>query len=374
MKTAAAIFPGWPAGRPGPIPSNEDGRASRPRKAIGALLPLVLAAPLALGLGCGKHEEHRSASLESLPVAKVRVASAENKRQTISEEVMGTVRSKTRATLEAKISGRIQDLPVYLGQPVTKGDLVARLDAGEIKARLQQAQASLEQAEKDWLRIASLYKGGAVTRSEYDRAEAQQRLTTASVAEAEATLRHAEVLAPFNGVVSRKWLEVGDLASPGKALVEIEDISVLELEADVPESLASKAQLGAMLTVRLDGLARELDGKIAEIAPSADSASRTVRIKVALAPAPGLIPGRFVRLLLPIGESDLVEVPASALVQRGQLEMVFVVTNHHAQLHLVKSGKTSGDRVNILSGLNPGELVVVEGAGLLRDGQPVEER
>jgi len=300
------------------------------------------------------------------------VAAAASKRQMLTEEVLGTVCSKTRATLEAKLSGRIQDLPVSLGQAVKKGDLVARLDVAETKAHFDQAQASLEQAERDWNRSSSLFKGRAVTRSEYDRAEAQQHLAKAAVAEAEAIMRYGEVLAPFDGVVSRKWAEVGDLASPGKPLVEIEDPSSLQLEADVPESMAGKLQLGTTLPVRFDDLSGEIKGKLSEMAPAADPASRTVRVKVALAATPGLIPGRFARLLVPIGESASVHVPAAALVRRGQLEMVFVVTNNQARLQLVKSGKRVEDQVAILSGLNAGETVAMDGVSLLVDGQPVE--
>ena len=161
-----------------------------------------------------------------------------------TEEVVGTVRAKIRATLEAKSAAASRRCPFIWGKPSRTGDLVARLDAAEIKARLEQAQASLEQAERDWNRISSLFKGQAVTRSEYDQAESRQRLAKAAVAEAEAMMRYAEVLAPFDGVVSRKWADVGDFASPGKPLVEIEDPSSLQLEADVPESMAGHIQLG----------------------------------------------------------------------------------------------------------------------------------
>jgi RND family efflux transporter MFP subunit len=323
---------------------------------------------------CSKRQEHAASPSVKLPVAQVRVVAVDSERQTLTEEVVGTVRARTRATLEGKVSGRIQELPLGLGQAVKAGDLVARLDAAEVKARLEQAQASLAQAEKDWNRSSALFKGQAVTRSEYDSAESRHTLAKAGVAEAQAMMQYAEVRAPFDGVVSRKWADVGDLASPGKPLVEIEDPSSLQLEADIPESLAGRIQVGTALAVRLDGLEAEIPGKVAEMAPSADPASRTVRVKVALTQRPGLIPGRFARLLVPVGESSSINVPWSALVQRGQLEMVFVVTNQQAHLHLVKAGKRAGDQVSILSGLDAGDLVAVDGAPLLADGQPVEVR
>lgn len=328
-------------------------------------LALLLAA-------CGKPEPAHSTSSPTLPTAQVRVQPAQIATQPTMEVIVGTVRAKTRATLEAKVSGRIEKMPVVLGQRVKAGELVARLDAAEIKARLEQAQASLEQAERDWKRISSLFQSQAVTRAESDNAEARRRGAAASVAEAEAMMRYVDVVAPFDGVISRKWADLGDLANPGKPLVDLEDPSALQVDADVPESIAAPVQIGARLAVRLDGASNPLEGAVAEIAPSVDPASRTVRIRLDLPAAPGLIPGRFARVLIPTGENATVAVPASALVQRGQMEIVFVITNQQAHLHLVKSGKRDGAHVEILSGLDAGETVAVEGAAQLADGQPVQ--
>lgn len=309
---------------------------------------------------------------QELPVVPVRVASVETRTRPLIEEIVGTIRAKTFATLEGKISGRIVAMPAHLGQTIKGGDLVVRLDAADVQARREQAEASLQAAERDWNRISGLFKSQAVTRSEFDSAESRHTMAVAALAEADAMLRYAEVRAPFDGVVSRKWVEVGDLASPGKPLVEIQDLSALQLEADLPESIAGRVQVGTSLNARLDGMDSELTGRVAELAPAADPASRTVRVKVDVASAPGLMPGRFARLLVPVGESPSRTIPSAALVQRGQLEMVFVVTNQHAQLHLVKTGGRNADSLVVLSGLNAGEQVVVEGAGQLTDGQPVQ--
>ena len=117
-----------------------------------------------------------------------------------------------------------------------------------------------------------------------------------------------------------------------------------------------------------------LTGTVSELSLAADSVSRTFRVKVDLTAQPGLSSGQFARLLVPVGASDSLRVPAAAVVQRGQLEIVFVVANQHAQLHLVKTGKRVGDEVDILSGLHAGDAVVIEGAAQLTDGQPVEAR
>lgn len=331
-----------------------------------------LVVAVALLAGCGKKHENHESTQPSLPTAQVRAQAAQMKKQALAEEVVGTVRAKVRATLEAKLSGRIVAMPVELGQQVKAGALVASLDAAEVKARFEQAQASFDQAERDWKRAEELVKHQAMTRSEYDAADARRRVAKAALAEAQAMMSYVKVSAPFDGVVVRKLAEVGDLAAPGKPLVEIEDPTVLQLEADVPEAIASRIQRDARLAARVDSLSESLAGTVAEIAPAADSASRTFRVKLSLPPTRGLMSGQFARLIVPVGESSSVRVPATAVVQRGQLEIVFVVANGRAQLRLVKTGKRFGSEIEIVSGLDGGESVVNEGAAQLMDGQPVE--
>jgi RND family efflux transporter MFP subunit len=322
--------------------------------------------------GCHRKPETRPGSQPDLAAAQVQVQTAESKPLATTEEVVGTVRAKLRATLEAKLSGRIDKMPILLGQAVKSGQLLARLDAAEIKARLEQAQASLQQAEREWKRVSTLFEQQASTRSDFEAAESRQRMAKAAVAEAQAMASYVEVLAPFDGVVTRKWADVGDLAAPGKPLIEIEDPSLLQLEADVPEAIASRIQPDARLGIRVDSVKGEFAGTVREIAPTTDPASRTFRVKLDLPQTPGLMSGQFARLVVPVGESHSVRVPASAVLLRGQLEILFVVTNQRAQLHLVKTGTKVGNDLEILAGLDPGESVVVSGAALLVDGQPVE--
>ena len=332
----------------------------------------LLVASLALFAGCGKKHESHESGQPNLPTAQVRVQTAQMKKQTLTEEVVGTVRPKTRATLEAKLSGRILAMPVVLGQQIKAGTRVAYLDAAEVKARYEQAVASLDQADRDWKRVDELFKREAMTQSELDAADARRRVAKATLAEANAMMSYVEVAAPFDGVVARKWAEVGDLAAPGKPLIEIEDPTMLQMEADVPEAIATRIQSGARLSVRVESLNESLISTVVEIAPSADPVSRTFQVKLALPPTRGLMSGQFARLIVPVGESSSLRIPASALVQRGQLEIVFVAADGRAQLRLVKTGKRFGNEVEIVSGLEGGESVVIEGAAQLADGQPVE--
>jgi len=182
------------------------------------------------------------------------------------------------------------------------------------------------------------------------------------------------VVAPFDGVITRKLADVGDLASPGRPLLELEDPNSLRLEADVPEALVGRIQMAGPMPVRVALVGNDLAGVVSEVSPAADPNSRTFRVKLDLPPTAGLRLGQFGRVVVPLGETASVRVPATALVVRGQMEIVFVAASQKAQLRLVKTGKRVSDEIEIVSGLNPGESIVVDGAGALRDGQPLEVR
>lgn len=333
------------------------------------LLSLGLAA--ALVAGCKRHDPSK-ADAPSLPAATVRVQLLETRKRVATEEVVATVRAKLQARIEAKISGRIEQMRAAPGQSVKTGELLVRLDAQEIRAKLDQAAAVQQQTESDLKRTASLLDQGAATRSEFDAVQARARVASAAVKEAETMLGYADILAPFNGVVTRKLADVGDLAAPGKLLLEMEDPSALRIEADVGEALVDRIKLGQLLMVQVPTLTFALQGTVIEIAPSTDQASRTFLVKLDLPATPGLRAGSFARVAVPTGEISGLSVPADAVIQRGQLEYIFVAAEGKAQLRLVKTGRQYGKEVELLAGAAAGDRVVISGAAQLREGQPLQ--
>lgn len=306
-----------------------------------------------------------------LPAATVRLQTVERKSRPATEETVGTVRARLRAVIEAKISGRIDKLTVVPGQNVTSGELLAELDAREVRARRDQAAATLQQAEADLQRANTLMAQKILSQSEFDSIQSKYRVASAAATEAETMLAYATITAPFDGVITRKHADVGDLATPGKPLLEMEDSRDLRLEADVPEAVVGNLKLGDKLPVRISAVTNEIIGTISEISPAADPNSRTFLVKLDLPATAGLRAGQFGRAAMPVGETSALRVPASAVVQRGQMEFVFVASNSHAQMRIVKTGKRIGDEVEIVAGLDAGEKVITEGAGNLVDGQPV---
>lgn len=319
---------------------------------------------------CGE-KRAKSGEADGLPSAVVKTQSAITEPHIATEEVVGTVRSKLRAAVEAKVSGRVLEYTAVPGQMVKAGDLLATLDAREIQAQVDQAKAVLDQARRDFARQEKLIATNATTRQEYDAAQARVKVGEGAVTEAETMMSYARVTAPFDGVVTRKLADVGDLAMPGKPLLEVEAPTDLRFEADLPEALLGNVKLGAKMKVKVASVAEPLEAVVSEIAPVADAVSRTFQVKLDLPAADGLRTGQFGRVSVPVAEVMLLLVPQSAVIKRGQMELVFVVSEGKAALRLVKTGKALDGNIEILSGLEEGELVVTSDPAAIADGQPV---
>jgi RND family efflux transporter MFP subunit len=337
-------------------------------------LRILSALPIALWLGCGTaHRSRRSDAVPPSPRAVV-VAPAEEVTQPVGDEVVGTLRARSVAALSSSVTGTVRTLKVRLGSKVRAGDALIQLSAAEIDAKVNQAKATFTQAEIELKRAQQLKTSQSIPASQYELARAQFQVAEATLAEAEVMRGYTVIKAPFDGVVTAKQCEVGDLALPGKPLLVLESPGALRLEAAVPEAIASYLKLGQAMLVRVDALQRDLPAVVSELSPSADPVSRTLLVKLDLPKEPELRPGMFGRLVVRTGEERVVSVPSGAIVQRGQMELVFVVDHQQARLRLVRSGRSRDGRTEILAGLDAGEAVVSSHAEQLVDAQPVEVR
>lgn len=339
-----------------------------------ALAGVLVATTVALA-GCDPKPVPPKAA--SLPTRSVRVEQARLDLNATGAEVVGTVRARNSAAISSTVVGKVQVLTVVLGRRVQAGDVLVRISADEIGAKLDQAEALYAQANVDHDRAQALLNKDAIPKAQYDVAVAALRVAAARRAEAAAMASHTVLRAPFAGVVSAKLANIGDTAMPGQPLLLLDDPTGLRLEATVPEAAARTLKVGQAVPVRVDGPGHEVAGTVAEISPAADPMSRTVLAKVDLPRDPALHPGLLGRLMLPSpsGPPRSVLVPSGAVVRRGQLEEVFVVDRGRARLRLVTTGRVANDgATEILSGLGDGEKVITSGIAEIVDGQPVEAR
>jgi len=317
-------------------------------------------------------------------------------------EAPGTVCAAQSTQLASQMMGRITAVNAHEGEAVRRGQVLITIDAAQSHAAYQSASAGLQAskqavaaADADYAladatmkRYQSLYDKKSVSPQEYDEvktkleaakarrdvAQAGTAQAEAAVAESSTTVGFATIRAPFDGLITAKLVDPGAMASPGVPLVVMEDPSRFRLEANVDESQIAVVKLGGSVPVVIDSLgAQEIAGKVVQIVPAADPASRTFTVKIELPANPQLRSGVFGRARFPRGQREAMVVPQTALLQRGQLDAVYVVKNDGlATLRYVTLGRSSSGNVEVLSGLQNGDRVVAEAGGRELSGKRVE--
>ena len=324
-----------------------------------------------ISISCGGHD-HPPAEKSLPPPVSVQTESVTAETIPVFEEVVGTVRPRKEARVSAKVTGRILELHAIPGKRAKAGEILAKVEIGELEASLERAKASLDQANRDLDRYRKLQGTGGVAEAEVERVESQQRVAVATVKEIQVMVENATVKAPFDGTITRKLAEPGDLAIPGRPLFAMEDSSLLRFEINVGESIAGDLDLGDTFRVQIAGAGADFDGTVSELSPSADVASRTFLIKLDLPDQETLRAGQFGRAFLPRGSRKALRVPAASLISRGQMDYVFVARDQIARLRIVRTGRSEEGRVEVLSGLDDGEVIVSAPPAGLRDGQPLK--
>ena len=346
----------------------------------------ILVTWLAVVSGCGKEKQHATAPPElvgDLTLLTVRTTMAPD-----YNEATGTVRAAQSAQLSSQVVGAITRVNVHEGDQVRRGEVLITIVAAQqrsaydsAKARLLASQQTIAGTDADYTlaeatmkRYQMLFDKKSVSPQEYDEvktrllaAKARHDVAAASEVQAEAAVAEANtavgftrIAAPFDGLVVAKLADAGTLAAPGVPLLTIEDTTRFRLEAMVDESHVGAVHLGETVPVVIDSLGNQtITGKVVQIVPIADPASRTFTVKVDLPTNPQIRSGLFGRARFACGEREAMLVPQNALIHRGQLVGVYVVGKDNiASLRYVTSGKLSANLVEVLSGLENGERIV----------------
>lgn len=338
------------------------------------LTSCLLLGSLTLFTACNNQEAHKEEKAPPLPSVTVKVEELKAITAPSRVEVVGTLEAVERASISARISGQIIELPVVLGSRVKKGDLLVKISAGEISAKVLQAEAQLSQARRNLARESKLQKQGASTKETVKSLLDTTRIAEAAFEEARTMLDYTTISAPFSGTVTKKIANIGDLASPGIVLLMLENGDALQVLAQVPESLLLAVQQGDTVPVQIPAASLTIEGVVAEVAPAASPLSRTAPVKINIPSSPDLRVGQFARIALSGSDEHTLMISSSAILAKGQMDIVFVydTPTKTAHMRIVKTGAVYGDQVEILAGLEPGEQVVVTGVERLQDGQPLE--
>ena len=315
---------------------------------------------------CGSKEETNVPVVSAAPQTTVHATVVEAKisEVPISVEVTGQVATVYQATLSSRIQGTIDRVLVLEGTEVKKGQTLIELDKRDLQANLARAVAEVENAQAHLSRMKALYAEQAVSKQEMENATRTFKVSEANRKAVLAQLSYTVVKAPFNGVITEKKVEAGELASPGQTLLKIEDPNRLRLEATVAESDLKAVGPGNRITVMIDALpGQSLAGTVSQILPAGDPQTHTFMVKVDLPATRGLRTGMFGRLQLDKGVTRTIVLPSSAVIERGELTSVFVVgPDHVARLRWVRVGRRFNQQTEILSGINQGERVLIDGS------------
>jgi RND family efflux transporter MFP subunit len=350
-----------------------------------------LVAPTALALtalpwmtGCGAHSREQDASA---PVAAVRTTVIAPSTAPRLVEAVGSLQGTREAVLAAKVMGAVLEIRKHAGERVSQGEVLVVLDDREVMGNIGQAEGALAQAkaaaalaETNYKRFEELFKRKAASQLELDQARYQHETAQGAVRQGEAAVAtassyrsYAEIPAPFDGVVVDRLCEVGDLAAPGRPLMKVEDARRVRLHVSLAEADAGLAHRGDEVAVTVPSLGdTTLTGRVAEMVPAVDPATRTLLVKIDLPPHRSLRSGMFARASFHMGQREALLVPSAAVVERGGMTGVFVAHDGRATFRLVELGEGSGDQREVLSGLAVGEAVILAPPATLVEGAPVE--
>lgn len=278
----------------------------------------------------------------------------------------GTVRASRRAELSTRLAGRIESVRVRPGDQVRSGQLLLTLERASLSAAERQAKSALELATASLRRVERLHRDSAAPLVQLEAARNAFTQAQGQAQAVQADLAYAEVRAPFDGRVTSRLADPGDLAGPGRPLLIVEDATRREIVVTIPDELRGRARPGQEVMVELgDGRRRTTARVLAEVT-GADPRSPTVELRLA-GPA-DLTSGLAAVVEIPIGERSALRVPSSALVERGQLQGVFLFApDSTLRLRWIRVGSVRGDSAEVVSGLVDGDLVALRAAGA-RDG------
>jgi RND family efflux transporter MFP subunit len=318
-------------------------------------------------------------------------------------EITGSLKPKEQVDVTSKVTGRVQQINVQVGDQLRRGQVIAELEDAELaqqvrraeaarevaRASVQQRNAELANAKADAARAKLLADQGLIARQDYESKitayqvfQAQVALANAQTEQASADLRELsiqlsqmKIVAPLSGSVAQRFVDVGAIVSPATPIVRVVNIATMVTLANVPEKEVSKLRLGSRAFVMVEALGNTpLEGKVARISPVLDPATRTALVEVEIPnPASALRAEMFARVRLDIASTrEAVLIPRDALVYRGQQAGVYVLMQDKPVFRAIEAGAAFGDDIEVVANLPAGTTIINRGAAMLQEGDQIK--
>jgi membrane fusion protein, multidrug efflux system len=347
-------------------------------------LMLLVAAVAIGGLGFAKFRQLRAegeAEFQPPPEAVTTIVAREEEWRSALDAI-GTVAPVQGVTVSADLPGIVEGIAFESGDRVRQGDVLVELDTRQERAQLAAAQAERVLAGRIIQRMQAMWDQGVISRTDYDRAIAEDEQAAARVGEIQATIERKTIRAPFSGIAGIRRVNLGQYLSPGSAVVPLQSLDPIYVNFGVPQQEASGVQVGREVRITHEVADTAIAGRITAIDSVVDDGTRNIQVQATFAnPDGALRPGMFVKAQVNFGATrSAIALPASAIHYAPYGDSVFVVTDQTdpkghtyrgVRQQFVKLGGARGDQVAVVSGVDPGDEVVTSGVFKLRNGAAV---
>lgn len=348
----------------------------------------ILSIVLLLTVGCGSDDKKVVADISPSINVKVNKVLSHDSGPLLS--VSGKIQAVESADLSTRIMGYVNKVHVNIGDEVKKGQLLVSINNSDLQAKqaqinanITEATAAFKNAQKDYNRYKNLFANNSASQKEMDDMTvhfemAKARLEGANQMKNEinAQFAYSNITAPFSGIITSRNIEAGQMANPGMLLISLENPKNFEVMAMIPETEISEITKGSEVTVLVNAINKSLKGHVSEISTSAKNTGGQYLVKINLAKTDiNILSGMFATVQFPVerkSKSDLIVIPTEAIITKGQLSGLYTVSQSNtALLRWLRLGRTFGNQVEVLSGLNSDETYIISADGKLFNGVKV---
>ena len=286
----------------------------------------------------------------------------------------GTLLANEEIEIHPEISGRVTSISFKEGARVRKGQTLVQLYDADIRAQIQKLRAQRQLQVKMLDRQEELIRIGGISRQDYETTQTQIKSIDADIAYAEAQLRTTRVVAPFDGTIGLRNISVGAVVSPTTAIATLQQINQLKMDFSVPDKYRSLLHAGKEVFFSVAGIQGNLSGKINAIDPGADITTRTIKVRAIVPNNSGkLSPGSFAEVVIPFESNySAILIPSNAVIPTTKDKKVAIVNDGRAQLQVVELGTRTNDKVEVISGIEAGDTVIVTGIMQVKPGMEVK--
>ncbi|MBL0311073.1 MAG: efflux RND transporter periplasmic adaptor subunit [Bacteroidetes bacterium] len=286
----------------------------------------------------------------------------------------GTLLANEDVELHAEVSGKITQLNLNEGAPVTKGALLVKLFDADLQAQLRKLEAQKETAEKTEQRLKQLLAINGIGQQDYDNALTALKGISADIDYVQAQITKTEIKAPFNGIMGLRNVSIGAFVSPSVSIASLQQIDPLKVDFSVPEKYQSSMRKGDLIKFTVDGFSESFSGKIFAIEPHVDETTRTIKARALVGNAKAtLLPGAFAKIDLGLKAIDnAMMIPTQSIIPEARTKKVIVLKDGKADFRIVETGIRTESYIQVTDGIMPGDTVVTTAIMYVKPGMDLK--